>query len=224
MTASPLSASVEDYLKAIWLVAGKGSASTNALAEQLGVSAPSVSGMLARLQEQDLVRHERYRGVRLTARGQREALRLMRRHRLIETFMTLHLGYRWDEVHHEAERLEHAVSDRFAERLDAFLGHPSHDPHGDPIPGADGSLPETPNTPLSELEPGERLLVSRLLTQDDAVLRYLAEQGVQPGARLRLVARERVGGLWHVALEGESPRAPKVLARELATLVRGEKV
>ncbi len=214
-----LSASVGDYLKAIWLVAGSSSASTNALAEKLGVSAPSVSGMLGKLQEQGLVSYARYRGVRLTPAGQSEVLRLTRRHRLIETFMTLHLGYSWDEVHDEAERLEHAVSDRFTERLAAFLGHPTHDPHGDPIPEADGSLPETPNTPLSDLESGESLLVSRLLTQDDGALRHLAELGVQLGTLLALRRREAVGGLLHLDLSGER----RVLSHELALLVRGER-
>src|ERR671920_2505879 len=140
-THSP-SSSVGDYLKAIWELAVDAGdvASTKGVAERLSISAASVSNMFARLQEMGLVEHERYRGATLTERGRREALRLVRRHRLIETFLLEHLGYPWQEVHDEAERLEHAVSDGFTGRLAELLGHPDHDPHGDPIPSAEGTL------------------------------------------------------------------------------------
>src|ERR687895_2398875 len=139
VTRSP-SASVEDYVKAIWEVAGSGAASTKDVAERLSIAPPSVTNMFARLQEMGLVEYERYRGASLTERGREEALRLVRRHRLIETFLLEHLGYSWQEVHEEAERLEHAVSDGFTERLAEFLGHPDQDPHGDPKPPAGGSF------------------------------------------------------------------------------------
>jgi DtxR family transcriptional regulator, Mn-dependent transcriptional regulator len=128
------SSSVGDYLKAVWELAvdSGGAASTKSVATRLSVSPASVTNMFARLQEMGLVRYERYRGATLTERGRKEALRLVRRHRLIETFLLEHLGYDWQEVHDEAERLEHAVSDGFTGRLAELLGHPDHDPHGMP--------------------------------------------------------------------------------------------
>lgn len=213
-----VSSSVEDHLKAIWLIAKREAAATNALAEQLGVAAPSVSSMLGKLQSLGFVEHERYRGVRLTESGVRQALRLLRGHRLIETFLLEHLGYSWDEVHDEAERLEHAVSERFTERLAELLGHPTHDPHGDPIPGPDGAFPETPSTPLAKVEVGQTLVVSRLMTQATDALSYLALLGVQPGRRLRVTKREPVGGLVHICFGDRQ----EVLSKELAMLIRGE--
>src|ERR687894_1223842 len=126
------SASVGDYVKAIWEVAGSGVASTKEVAERLSIAPPSVTNMFVRLQEMGLTEYERYRGASLTERGREEALRLVRRHRLIETFLLEHLGYSWEEVHEEAERLEHAVSDGFTERLAGILGPPDPDPHRDP--------------------------------------------------------------------------------------------
>ena len=219
MPKSPaeLSNAVGDYLKAIWLL-GRGEAvSTNDLAGHLDVSAPSVSGMLARLQEQGWIDYERYRGARPTLSGEREALRLLRRHRLLETFMIVHLGYGWDEVHDEAERLEHAVSDRFSEQLATLLGHPSHDPHGDPIPNADGSMPTTPNTPLAEAAIGSILTVSRLLSQEADVLAYLNSLDIRPGKRLRVIRREPLGGLMYVEVAGKE----QAVSKELALLIRG---
>ncbi len=213
-----LSTSVENYLKAIWLIAREGTASTTAVAEHLGVSAPSVSAMLSKLQVLGFVEYERYRGVQLTASGTRRVLLLLRGHRLIETFLLEHLGYSWDEVHEEAEKLEHAVSERFTERLAELLGHPSHDPHGDPIPRSDGTLPDTPNTPLAEVGVGQTFEVSRLMTQAADALHYLAELGVQPGAQLRVVKREPFGGLVHIRYDGRE----EVLSKELAMLIRGE--
>lgn len=213
-----LSSSIGDYLKAIYLLSLEGQVSTNALASQLGISSPSVSGMLSKLQEQGLIDYERYKSVKLTPKGEREALRLLRRHRLIETFMIEYLNYSWDEVHEEAEALEHSISDRFTESLAKLLRYPTHDPHGDPIPNADGGLPDTPNTPLTELEPEQTLLVSRLVTQDDAVLRYLANLGIQPGSSLKLTLLEPVGGLLHIMLDGNH----QVISKEMASLIRGE--
>jgi DtxR family transcriptional regulator, Mn-dependent transcriptional regulator len=134
------SSSVGDYLKAILELSREGAASTKDVADRLSVSAASVSNMFVRLQEMGLADYERYRGASLTQAGRVEALRLLRRHRLIETFLLRSLGYSWEDVHAEAERLEHSVSDGFTERLAEFLAHPTHDPHGDPIPAADGSL------------------------------------------------------------------------------------
>src|ERR687886_781027 len=159
--ATPIqpSSSVGDYLKAIWELAGEGGASTKDVAERLSVSSASVTGMFGRLQEMGLVRYERYRGASLTRRGLREALRLVRRHRLIETFLMEHLGYSWQDVHEEAERLEPAVSDEFTERLGAVFGDPGRDPHGDPIPDADGTLAPEKSSPLSEVVVGHRVRI-----------------------------------------------------------------
>ena len=213
-----VSTSIEDYLKAIWLIAKDASASTNALAEQLNVAAPSVSSMLGKLQDLGFVEHEPYHGVRLTPSGSRRALRLLRGHRLIETFLLEHLGYTWAEVHEEAERLEHAVSERFTERLADLLGHPTHDPHGDPIPGPAGDFPNTPNTPLAELEVGQILEVSRLMTQAPDVLTYIAQLGIHPGQRIQVRKTEPIGGLIHVYFDNRK----EILSKELAMLIRGQ--
>lgn len=216
----PVSDAAGDYLKAIWTLSRDGPATTNRVATALGFTPASVSGMLARLSDAGLVRHVRYRGATLTDAGRREALRLLRRHRLVETFMIRRLGYGWDEVHEEAEALEHAVSDRFAERLAALLGHPTHDPHGDPIPQPDGTLPDTPDRPLADLDDGDRLRVARLRSQDPAVLAHLASLGIEPGATVRVTGREPHGGLLRLDVDGRACG----LSRDLAERVRGERL
>lgn len=213
-----ISSAVGDYLKAIWSLSRDGPASTNAIAEHLGYTPASVSGMLGRLSESGLVDHVRYRGAGLTDAGRYEALRLIRRHRLIETFMIRELGYRWDEVHDEAETIEHAVSDRFAERLAVLLGDPSHDPHGDPIPTPDGRIPDTPDLPLDEVDVGQVLEVARLMSQESDTLAYLADLGIEPGARLTVVGSEPHGGLLRVDVGAR----PTSLSRGLAQRIRGE--
>ncbi|HET7478139.1 MAG TPA: metal-dependent transcriptional regulator [Rubrobacteraceae bacterium] len=182
------SSSVGDYLKAVWELAGDTgeAASTKDVAARLSVSPASVSNMFARLQEMGLVGYERYRGAMLTQSGRVEALRLVRRHRLIETFLLGHLGYSWEEVHEEAERLEHAVSDGFTERLAEFLGHPGHDPHGDPIPTADGALEPDDSFPLGESEAKERVRIYKVSDEDARVLDYLAEHDLVPGRLLEV--------------------------------------
>jgi DtxR family Mn-dependent transcriptional regulator len=183
-TRSP-SSSVGDYLKAIWeLAEGSGGASTKGVAARLSVSSASVSNMFARLQEMGLVRYERYRGATLTERGREEALRLVRRHRLIESFLLEHLGYDWQEVHDEAERLEHAVSDGFTERLAELLGHPDHDPHGDPIPSAEGTLEVEESFALSQAVADQRVRISKVRDEDAAMLDYLGDRNLVPGRRL----------------------------------------
>ena len=197
----PISTSVGDYLKAIWSVAGTGSASTNALSERLSVAPASVSNMFVRLQEMGLARHERYHGASLTDSGRVEALRLVRRHRLIETFLLEHLGYHWQEVHDEAERLEHAVSDGFTERLAEFLGHPQHDPHGDPIPAADGTLAAEDSFPLAEAAAGTRVRISKVRDDDAPMLDYLEDHGLVPGRPLSVLEVRALDGV--VTIEDE---------------------
>lgn len=218
MGESEITTSIGDYLKAIWHVGQGGRASTSALAEQLAVSASSVSGMLARLQTQGWVTYERYKGVTLTERGLREAMRLVRRHRLIETFLIEDLGYAWDEVHEEAEAIEHAMSDRLTERLAERLGHPTHDPHGDPIPTRAGGLPTTPDTSLDDVEEGRSLVVARLRTQDAELLAHLDRMRIRPGQAVTVTLRAPTTGVVHVRVEGRE----EVLARDLARVVRGD--
>jgi DtxR family Mn-dependent transcriptional regulator len=195
------SSSVGDYLKAIWEVGGSGAASTKEVADRLSVASASVTNMFARLQEMGLAEYERYRGASLTERGREEALRLLRRHRLIETFLLEHLGYSWQEVHEEAERLEHAVSDGFTERLAAFLGHPDRDPHGAPIPAADGTLAAEESFPLDEVPVGDRVRISRVKHEDAAVLAFLGERGLVPGRLVEVKEVRALDGV--VTVEGE---------------------
>jgi DtxR family Mn-dependent transcriptional regulator len=200
-TAEP-SSSVGDYLKAIWEVAGGGAASTKDVAERLSISSASVTGMFGRLQEMGLVRYERYRGASLTQHGLAEALRLVRRHRLIETFLMEHLGYSWQDVHAEAERLEHAVSDEFTERLAELLGHPGRDPHGDLIPTADGTLVPESSSPLSEAEAGQRVRIVKVNDESVSVLNYLGERGLIPGRILAVREVRALDGVVIVEDEG----------------------
>src|SRR5215216_5810765 len=181
----PLSPSVGDYLKAIRELAETGTASTKQIADRLSVAPASVTNMLGRLRERGLVDYEPYHGALLTHRGRKEALRLVRRHRLIETFLLEHLGYSWDEVHQEAERLEHAVSETFSERLPRFLDHPEHDPHGDPIPTADGTFRPDDSFALGEAEAGQRVRISKV-GDEASVLAYLGERGLVPGRLLKV--------------------------------------
>lgn len=213
-----VSTSVGDYLKAIWMLGRTGSVSTKELAEELTIAPASVSEMLRRLDEMGLVRHVPYHGVTLAPGGLKEALRLVRRHRLIETFLVKHLGYTWDEVHAEAEVLEHAVSDRFIRALDDLLGNPTHDPHGDPIPTAEGTLPETPDVPLTTAPAGARFRVSRLRTQDSEELAHLSSLGLLPGRLIEVEGLTDAGGEIVVRSDGERVH----LERRLAALVHGE--
>jgi DtxR family Mn-dependent transcriptional regulator len=183
-----LTRSVEDYLKAVYrLSSDQRAASTTEIAQRLALSPASVSAMIKRLSEQGLVDHERYRGVRLTDDGRRAALRIIRRHRLVETYLVEFLGYDWDNVHAEAEQLEHAMSDQLVERMAAALGHPSCDPHGDPIPAADGSIPDLEGVPLTVMTAGDSCILSRVSVSDPERLRYLGSLGLRPGLRFGVV-------------------------------------
>src|ERR671910_373091 len=191
----PYSSSVGDYIKAIWDLGGVGSASTKDIAARLLVSPASVSNMFVRLQEMGLAEYERYQGASLTKRGRVEALRLVRRHRLIETFLLEHLGYDWQEVHDEAERLEHAVSDGFTERLAQLLGHPDRDPHGDPIPSAEGTLEADDSFTLSQAITGQRLRISKVRDEDAAMLDYFGDRNLVPGRWLRIREVRAIDGV-----------------------------
>lgn len=179
------SLTVENYVKTIYLIAARGrpddSVATGEIAQALDVSPGTVTGMLKTLSEAELATYTPYEGARLTPGGQRLALKVLRRHRLVELFLAQTLRMPWDEVHEEAENMEHAVSDRLVDRIEAHLGFPAVDPHGDPIPRADGSVAETQGTPLSECARGQRFRIVRVVDQDPAFLRYLTECGVDLG-------------------------------------------
>ena len=216
LTHEPLTRSVEDYLKTIYSLSLKGEpATTSAIAEQLEVAAPSVSGMIKRLSEQGLLEYQPYRGVQLTADGRRLALRMVRRHRILEAYLVRFLGFGWEVVHQEAERLEHAVSDALIERMATALGDPHFDPHGDPIPDADGSIPELIYTPLSEIPVGETAQVRRADTNHPDRLRYIASFGLTPGARVKVIDRQPFHGPVTVLVD----RTQHILGDEIARLL-----
>jgi DtxR family transcriptional regulator, Mn-dependent transcriptional regulator len=184
---------MEDYLKALFEL-GEHDVKPRALAAAVGVSAASVTGMLRKLAELRLVSYRKYRGASLTPAGRALALETLRHHRLLETYLERALGYGWHEVHDEAERLEHVISEEFEERVDALLGRPTHDPHGDPIPRRDGSVPVTPGGPLSALDVGDLAIVTRIVDQERAVLAYLAEHGLVPAACVEVLAKAPFDG------------------------------
>jgi DtxR family Mn-dependent transcriptional regulator len=211
-----LTRSVEDYLKAIYhLAPGNEPASTNEIAERLGLSAPSVSGMVKRLSDAGLLEHVPYRGVVLTQAGRRTALRMIRRHRLIEAYLVAFLGFSWDTVHDEAERLEHAVSDLLVERMATALGNPRFDPHGDPIPAPDGSIEESSYTALAEVPEGETVEIRRVDTSQGDRLRYLEDHGLVPGSRVRVTAHHPFSGPVVLQVGG----GEQVIGHELAAQI-----
>jgi len=178
---------VEDYAKAIYALeraSGARAATTTALAERLGVSAPAVSAMVKKLGKLGYVEHVPYRGVRLTDEGTRVALEVLRHHRLLETYLVEELGVPWESVHAEAEVLEHVLSEGLEERIAAKLGQPTHDPHGDPIPTREGKVDERPTVPLADVPPGGSGTFVRVSDRDPALLRGLGDLDIRPGARL----------------------------------------
>jgi DtxR family transcriptional regulator, Mn-dependent transcriptional regulator len=190
------SSAVEDYAKAIYALQERDnqSVSTTALAERLGVTAASASGMVKRLGELGLVSHRRYHGVLLTDAGRRVALEVIRHHRLLELYLVESLGVPWDRVHQEAEVLEHVLSEELEELIAAKLGDPTHDPHGDPIPSRELTIEEAITASLESLEPGDRGTFARISDSDPDMLRYLAERGIAPGDELEVVERQPFGG------------------------------
>ena len=212
----PLTRSVEDYLKVIYHLSSQGGfAATSDIAASLEVSPPSVSGMVKRLSEAGLIEHVPYRGVQLTHQGRRAALKMIRRHRVLEVYLRQQLGYDWDGVHDEAERLEHAVSDELIERMAGALGDPRYDPHGAPIPTAAGEIEEADLAALADARVGAVLELRQVGTEDPARLRYLAEQGLVPGVILTVTDRQPFNGPTTVALEAGT----RVVGRELAQLL-----
>jgi DtxR family Mn-dependent transcriptional regulator len=187
---------IEDYSKEIFALESRGDepVSTNALAERLGITPGSVSAMLKRLDELGLITHVPYRGVRLTEDGRRIALEVIRHHRLLESYLAEALGMPWDRVHAEAEVLEHVLSDDLEALIAEKLGHPTVDPHGDPIPTADLELQEPVTDRMESLQPGDEGLFVRVSDSDPEMLRYLAERGISPGDRFAVRERQPFGG------------------------------
>jgi DtxR family Mn-dependent transcriptional regulator len=220
-THSPvLTGPVEDYLKAIYdLERGAGPATTNEIALRLAISPASVSGMMRRLADLGLITHEPYRGVRLTEEGRRAALRTLRRHRILECYLTEVLGYSWDRVHDEAEQLEHAASEELVERMAAALGEPAHDPHGAPIPSRDGTVKEWTLRTLADASAGERVRVRQVMDKDAARLRYLAELGIRPGASVSVVDRAPFDGPITLLVGGAGAEVTRAVGPALAAQV-----
>lgn len=214
------SRAVEDYLKAVYkLQQTSASVATSALAEELGRSAASVTNMVQALAEQALVEYVPYRGVRLTASGESAALRIIRRHRVLELFLIERLGYTWDDVHQEAERLEHAASDGLIDRMARALGEPSFDPHGAPIPTRDGEIAEHALTRLTELAPGRPAIVREVSDESAEGLRRLAALGLFPGTPVRIEAEAGEEGMLRLRVHGEERRVEERLARTVSVEV-----
>jgi DtxR family transcriptional regulator, Mn-dependent transcriptional regulator len=215
------SEAIDDYLKAIFQISGKPErqVSSTEIAGHLTITAASVTNMLQKLAAQvpPLVVYEKHHGVKLSKAGKKRALEIIRHHRLIETFLHKVLDYPWDEVHQEAERLEHFISERFEERIAAKLGHPEFDPHGHAIPALDGSLPGLEPQALSQLRPGQVAKVFSVSDKDPEMLRYLADQGIRPGVRLTLSEQMPFKGAYQVRIGASAKLA--LLSQSLAEAI-----
>jgi DtxR family Mn-dependent transcriptional regulator len=195
-TDTSISVAVQDYAKAIYSLQGRSDlpVSTSSIADRLGVSPASASAMVKRLESLGLAKHEPYHGVLLTPAGERVALEVIRHHRLLELYLAEALGMSWDRVHEEAEVLEHAISPELSALIAEKLGNPTHDPHGDPIPTAEGEIEEGSSRPLSELLPGAKGIFVRVSDSDSEMLRYLSQRGIAPGDHLEVLERQPFDG------------------------------
>jgi DtxR family Mn-dependent transcriptional regulator len=199
-----LSQSVEDYLKVIYVLESEGSgATTNNIAEMMEVSSASVTNMLKRLAGLNLIEHKSYKGAKLTDAGMKIALEILRHHRLLELYLKEIMGYSWDEVHEEAEKLEHHISEQFEDKIAELLNHPTHDPHGDPIPTKDGVMPEMASLPLADADVDQEYIIGRVKDQDPELLRYLEKIGVIPGVKIQILDKAPFNGPVQVKLEDE---------------------
>lgn len=190
-----LSQALEDYLKVIYVLEADGEkATTTAIAQALDVSNASVTNMLKKLAGMNLIVHESYKGAELSPAGKKVALEILRHHRLLELYLKEVMGYSWDEVHDEAEKLEHHISEQFEDRIAELLNHPTHDPHGDPIPTKDGVMPEKATLALNEAETKTLYMVGRVRDQNPELLRYLEQQGVLPGVELTIIEKAPFDG------------------------------
>ncbi|MDH3215132.1 MAG: metal-dependent transcriptional regulator [Candidatus Krumholzibacteria bacterium] len=212
---------IQDYVKAIYKLSQKKQKVTpSGLAETLGVSAAAVTKMVRRLQDLKLVRYAKTQGLRLSPTGEKIALEMIRHHRLLELYLTEALGYGWDEVHDEAEKLEHVISEQFEEKIERLLGYPTHDPHGAPIPTREGHIERAELTVLSQLETGAHGCVERVSDSDAQMLTYLGELGLYPGTPVEMIAREPYGGSLHVRISGQDHAIGLALADNVFVSVR----
>lgn len=213
------SQSVEDYLKAIYKLEGetvsdKG-VSTSRLAEKMGVANASVTNMLKRLAEMKMVNYESYYGTRLTEAGQKIALEMIRHHRLLELYLKEILGYSWDEVHDEAEKLEHHISEQFEDKIAELLNHPTEDPHGDPIPSKDGKMPKIKLKPLHSVPRETSFIVRRVKNQNPELLRYLEKQGLIPGVKVEVLSKEPFDGPVQLKVENQTVTIANNIAEDI---------
>ncbi len=209
----PLTAPVEDYLKTIYGFERDGrAAATNDIAQRLSIAPASVSGMVQRLADQGLVEYERYKGVRLTTAGRKAALKTLRRHRVIEAYLVHALGYGWDGVHEEAERLEHSASDTLIDRMASAIGEPLTDPHGAPIPTREGKIDETVHQSLADTPVGTRTRVVRVGDEDPGMLRYLDSLGLRPGTEVVLTSRAPFDGPITITIGADTQQVGSALA------------
>jgi DtxR family Mn-dependent transcriptional regulator len=214
-----LSEAVQDYLKAIYKLQERGGAvSTTALAEAMEVAAASATGMVKKLASLKLVRHNPYQGVVLTKAGEKMALEVIRHHRLLELYLAEALGYSWDKVHEEAERLEHAISEEFEEKIFEALGRPTRDPHGDPIPTKDGTMAGDRHDRLSDMEPGATGVIRRVSDRSAEMLRYLGTRGLVPDATVEVVEKAPFNG----PITVKTGETSHVLGRDLASHIHVE--
>jgi DtxR family Mn-dependent transcriptional regulator len=211
-----ITASMEDYLKAVYRLENDGApVTTQRLADELKFSGPSVTNMVKRLAELKLLTHNPYHGVQLTQAGQQVALEVVRHHRLLELYLSEALGYDWDQVHAEAERLEHHVSEELEARMERVLGYPEFDPHGDPIPSRTGEVPDRREGSLTDLEIGASEVVTRVSDRNPDHLRFLGEMGLKPGTELKMLEKMPFGGPVRVEIEGTEHLVPIAVAETI---------
>jgi DtxR family Mn-dependent transcriptional regulator len=189
-----LSQAVQDYIKTIYKLEEDGPVSTTRIARELNISGASVTGMLKRLASMGIVDYNSYKGVRLTKDGTQIALEVLRHHRLLELYLKKMLGFSLEKVHDEACRLEHHISEEFVEKIDQILGNPEYDPHGHPIPGKNGSLPQSSEEPLNEVDPGKKFLIRRVSDYDPDMLQYFEKMELVPGVEIRLIEKAPFNG------------------------------
>jgi DtxR family Mn-dependent transcriptional regulator len=207
---------MEDYLKAVYRLEHDGApVTTQRLADELKFSGPSVTNMVKRLAELKLLTHNPYHGVQLTPAGEQVALEVVRHHRLLELYLSEALGYDWDQVHAEAERLEHHVSEELEARMERVLGYPEFDPHGDPIPSRTGQVPDRREGSLTDLEVGASEVVTRVSDRNPDHLRFLGEMGLKPGTELKMLEKMPFGGPVRVEIEGTEHLVPIAVAETI---------
>ncbi|MEQ8579544.1 MAG: metal-dependent transcriptional regulator [Balneola sp.] len=211
-----LSQSVEDYLKAIYLLEIDGVvATTNNIAESLSVSSASVTNMFKKLAKLQLINHKSYRGAELTKAGEKIALEVIRHHRLLELYLKEMMGYSWDQVHDEAEKLEHHISEQFEDKIAELLNDPTHDPHGDPIPSKEGVVPEMASLAITDAEENESYIIGRVRDQDPELLRFLEKSGIIPGVKVTILEKTPFDGPVKIKLEDKETTIGNSVAKDV---------